>query len=76
MCILMGLLGTSPELLHQNVFFGIFKMDPKSLFSVALDRLYRKSSVRFEEAGSSKMHRGKVLPKVYPEHQNETTLTK
>jgi len=72
----MGFLGTCPELLYQNVFLGFLGWIPKSLFSVALAGLYRKSSVRFEASVSSTMYRGKVLPKAYRVHQNETTLTK
>lgn len=55
----MGLLGTSPKLLYQNVFLGFLGWIPKSLFSVALAGLYRKSSVRFEASVSSTRYRGK-----------------
>lgn len=51
-------------------------MYTKSLLSVALVGFYRKSSVRFEGSVSSKMDRAKVLPKEYPVHQKETTLTR
>lgn len=71
----MELLGTSLELFYQNVFLGVLRcIYPKTLLLVALVGLHRKPSVRFMESVSSKVNRVKVLPKVYPVHQNEKLL--